>query len=216
MSPDKAYALLHYLDRSAHAELDPFKALLFQRDALAFLFEWKCAMRGDNACRLELSDFRHLNSVPGSPSTRLVAFPIPSSQIPPGFGLQIEPHGTKTVQGRRASPIVLYLDPAPTYCLIRRVSAFVALSSVSGLTPGCPVTKYLICPLEAGHRDFSQTSLGSSALNKRLETHLIAAGLDEGETSHSLVGVCPFKPTRLLVLALRLLVLASVIKYFCF
>ena len=171
ITDDKVGLLLDFLDAEAARAPTPVRRLVLMRDAIAFTFMWVTSMRGDNACRLELSDFRpfaHGQAQSGSPLT----FPLPRQCLSPGFRYQVEVRGTKTVRGRRAPPVVLKVPSHPKLCLLSRVSAFVAASAAPSLPQGSLISRFLVRSTQKGVGGFEDRSLTSDALNQRLSKHL--------------------------------------------
>ena len=173
--------LQEYLVDKADQELDPFQAALLWRDACLSAYLWETGQRGKEGGRLVVTDFTYddvrctpawLDLIEGKPRVDQ-ALLVESSA------------GTKSRKTKH--PGTLKLDTYADYGLGTGVLVQL-LPPYARAMRACrsPLLKHLFMPSNATQDGFRDDEYKSGAYNKRLQKHLKAMAMWNGETAHSL------------------------------
>ena len=151
MPVEKLQKLLDLLDADSLLTGNVLKAMLMQRDTVAFLYAWECGQRGKEVGQLQLAD---VQDVYGNPCLGL-----PMEEIMKVQEFVVAPSGTKTRRMRRAGvlPVQLCSDQPLHYCLLRRLHMFVAHFQAIGH----PIIGYLFRPLSEDSSTFEEQGMTS-------------------------------------------------------
>ncbi|KXZ41017.1 hypothetical protein GPECTOR_973g240 [Gonium pectorale] len=147
-------------------------------------YMWESAQRGKDTGSLRLSDFVFPDQ-PRVVDTRLLNLPPPFLWAAgSSYAFCVREQGTKTYRTVRAPAV--YLNTREDWALcFPRTFAYYLWRCRQVDVAGCAVVDYLFRPLTPDHRSFKEEPLSSQALGARIQTHLRAAELYEGEANHS-------------------------------
>ena len=162
---DKLELLLTKLDAAALSSSSSLERLILLRDAALFGYLFASCQRGGEGAMLRRSGLHPIGS------TSAAGEPL---------SLRVQPDRLKN-WSRGADPPAILLDRASDRPCVARLWAFLELSSALGhpIRPAGYI--FRTCP----HGRFEERPLTCSAVQRRLELHLRAYGLHEGETAHS-------------------------------
>ncbi len=174
-------AVAVYLSRAIAEETGgSAKALVLMRDRAVLLLVWATAIRAGNCGELLLSDFREPGCLQREYDWATLPAPQLAQPYPQGVELWMWQKGDKTHKRGRAEPYYVPARAEGQLCAVRALGAYVAACRSSGWAA---VRGYLFRPLQPDQRAFKEEPL---AVTDRLERHLEAAMVNQGETMHSL------------------------------
>lgn len=169
------------MDATLSAQPLPYQALrrlLKERDALLFVYLYESLQRAGEGASISLRNL----SFPDDPLPLRHGDP----RLLSAGAIRIHPPTLKTCGGA-PSPST-YMDVArvgdPSLCFLRRLHAFMSTCDRLGHPLEVPFG-HLFRPADSTRVALRETSMTTAACRSRLKSALVAAGADEGETTHS-------------------------------
>ena len=177
---DKYWQLIEYVTEGAANEVCPYQACMLLRDAAAFAALWEFGQRVEEVGHLVIGDFCYQN-------TQCTAAweDICLEKLDPDTPVLLESsHGTKIDKEKHPGTYSVRKAVSEDGCGVLLAILPEYVHAMDAL--GTPLTVWLIRRGSSPDNGrFEQVPLSTSAVNKRLQSHLQAMGCWEGETSYS-------------------------------
>lgn len=185
LRPAKYWALVKYLREAAEGAADPGRKALLYRDLCAVAYMWEVGCRGKECGQILLSDFRYDGY--DDLSCREAWVDIAAGRLEAGKRIVVESSlGTKQDKRKHPGTVVLGMASSgdePGSVLLSALKPYARAAA----DLGSPLVGWLFRPAaNPSCTSFKEMSLESTLLNKRVQQHLVALGLHEGETAHGI------------------------------